>query len=80
MVNCAQHIEKPVNVYNYIGITDAVISSTSHKIRLLFAIIISTCFPSSPNNLWNKYKDNVTEDILHRVRSITATYDYIVVF
>jgi hypothetical protein len=57
----------------FIGIADAVISSTSHRIRLLFAIIIST----SPYNLRNKYKDNMAEDILHRVglRSITATYD-----
>ncbi|KAF2903264.1 hypothetical protein ILUMI_02924 [Ignelater luminosus] len=53
-------------------LADAVISSTSHQIRTLFAIIISTCFPSSPYNLWNKYKDNMAEDILHRVRSITA--------
>ncbi|EFN61253.1 Uncharacterized ATP-dependent helicase YHR031C, partial [Camponotus floridanus] len=53
-------------------LADAVISSTSQQIRSLFAIIISTCFPSSPYNLWNKYKDNMAEDILHRVRSITA--------
>ncbi|KAF2893481.1 hypothetical protein ILUMI_12691 [Ignelater luminosus] len=53
-------------------LADAVISSTSHQIRTLFANIISTCFPSSPYNLWNKYKDNMAEDILHRVRSITA--------
>ena len=73
--NCAQHIEKPVNVYIYqrimfIGIANAAISSTSHRIRLLFVIIISTGFISSPYNLWNKYKE-----ILHRVRSIPATYD-----
>ena len=64
----------------FIGIADAGISSASHQIRLLYAIIISTCFPSSPYNLWNKYKDSMTEDILHRVRSITATYDLIYLF
>ena len=48
---------------------------TSHQIRLLFAIVISTCFPWSSYNLWYKYKDNMTEDILHRVHSITETYD-----
>ncbi|KAF2898048.1 hypothetical protein ILUMI_08127 [Ignelater luminosus] len=53
-------------------LADAVISSISHQIRTLFAIIISTCFPSSPHNLWNKYKENMAEDILHRVRSIMA--------
>ena len=46
---------------------------TSHQIRLLFAIIISTCFPSRSYNLWNKYKDSMAEDIFHRVRSIMAT-------
>lgn len=53
-------------------LADAVISSTAHQIRSLFAIIISTCFPSNPLNLWNKYKDNMAEDILHRVRTTTA--------
>lgn len=51
---------------------DAVISSSAHQIRSLFAIVISTCFPSNPLHLWNKYKDNMAEDILHRVRTITA--------
>ena len=51
------------------------IYGTSHQIQLLFAIIISTCFPSSPYNLWNKYKGNMAEDILHQVRSIPATYE-----
>ena len=53
-------------------LADAVISSTSYQIRSLFAILISTCFPSNPHNLWNKYKDNMAEDILHRRRSTTA--------
>lgn len=53
-------------------LADAVISSTAHQIRSLFAIIISTCFPSNPLHLWNKYKDNMAEDILHRVRTTTG--------
>ena len=56
----------------FIGIADAVISSTSQRIRLLYAVIIPTCFPWSPYNLWNKCKDNMAEDVLHRVRSITV--------
>ena len=56
----------------FIRIADAVISSTSDRIRLLFAIMISTCFPSRTYNLWDKYKDNIAKDILHRLRSITA--------
>lgn len=50
---------------------DSVISSSPHQIRTLFAIIISTCFPSNPNDLWVKYKDDMSEDVLHRVRRQT---------
>ena len=53
-------------------LSDAFISCTLHQIRSFFAIIISSCFPSSPYNVWDKYKNNMAEDILHRVRSITA--------
>jgi len=53
-------------------LADAVIFSSAHQIRSLFAIIISTCFPSDPLHLWNKYKDDMADDILHRVRTTTA--------
>ncbi|XP_050056168.1 uncharacterized protein LOC126549825 [Aphis gossypii] len=35
-------------------LNDAVISSHAHQIRTLFSIIISTCFPSNPIDLWIK--------------------------
>ncbi|XP_049315847.1 uncharacterized protein LOC125779250 [Bactrocera dorsalis] len=47
---------------------DASIVSPPIQIRMLFAIIISTCFPSNPLELWNKYKDFMAEDILIRLR------------
>lgn len=49
-----------------IGITleDAVITSNAKQIRTLFFIILSTCFPSTPIDLWNKYKDHMAKDIL----------------
>ncbi|XP_061379262.1 uncharacterized protein LOC133319319 [Danaus plexippus] len=50
---------------------DSVISSSPHQIRTLFAIIISTCFPSNPKDLWVKYRDDMSEDVLHRVRRQT---------
>lgn len=49
-------------------IAEATVSASPNQIRTLFAIIISTCFPSNPHELWNKYKDDMSEDILHRVR------------
>ena len=47
---------------------DAVISSNVKQIRTLFSIILPTCFPSTPIDLWNKYKNNMAEDILHQKR------------
>jgi hypothetical protein len=35
---------------------------------MLFAIIFTTCFPSNVKDLWEKYKDYMCEDILHRLR------------
>lgn len=49
-------------------IAEATVSASPSQIRTLFAIIISTCFPSNPRELWDKYKDDMSEDILHRVR------------
>ncbi|XP_055910566.1 uncharacterized protein LOC129944932 [Eupeodes corollae] len=49
-------------------LADSVISSSPHQIRTLFAIIISTCSPSNPLEIWHKFRDDMTEDILLRVR------------
>lgn len=54
---------------------DAAIASSPHQIRMLFAIIISTCFPSNPLELWNKYKDYMAEDYLIRLRHRTGNSD-----
>lgn len=50
------------------AIADATISSPPNAIRNLFAIILTTCSPANPMNLWNKYRDDMSEDILNRVR------------
>lgn len=54
---------------------DAVISSNAKQIRTLFSIILSTCFPSTPTDLWHKYKDHMAEDILHQMRLRTSNAD-----
>ncbi|GFY38801.1 putative DNA helicase [Trichonephila inaurata madagascariensis] len=53
-------------------IAEAIISASPSHIRTLFAIIISTCFPSNP---WHKYKDNMSEDILHQIRVSSRNHD-----
>lgn len=58
-----------------ITLADASISAFPHQIRTLFAIIISTCSPANPLELWNKYKDFMTEDILHRLRANSSNQE-----
>lgn len=56
---------------------DASIASSPYQIRMLYAIIISTCFPSNPIELWNKYKDYMAEDYLLQMRHRTGNSDLV---
>ncbi|XP_026470269.1 uncharacterized protein LOC113374440 [Ctenocephalides felis] len=38
-------------------LADAALISSAHQIRQLFAIILTTCFPSDASALWNTHKD-----------------------
>ncbi|XP_039968146.1 uncharacterized protein LOC120779853 [Bactrocera tryoni] len=57
---------------------DACVSSLPQQIRMLFSIIISTCMPSNPLELWNKYQDDMTEDILIRMRRSSNNPDLMI--
>ena len=59
-------------------INDACETSTPSQIRALFGIILTTCSPSAPTELWEKYKSKMSEDILHRKRLETSdmTFDF----
>lgn len=52
-------------------LAEAAISASTSQIRMLFAIILSVCFPSNPPLLWINYRDDMADDILHRVRQNT---------
>lgn len=56
-------------------LADAIASSPATAVRALFAIIISTCQPSNPRLLWDTYKDDMAEDILHRLRLATRNFE-----
>ena len=47
---------------------DACEMSTPSQIPALFGIILTTYSPSSPTELWEKYKSQMAEDILNRIR------------
>ena len=49
-------------------LADAALTSMPNSIRQLFAIILTTCYPTQSSTLWEKYKNYMTEDILHRVK------------
>ncbi len=51
-------------------LADAALSSSPSNIRQLFAIILTTCFPTQSSTLWEKYKNSMTEDILYRYKQI----------
>lgn len=50
-------------------LTEAALNCTSIQIRLLFAIVLTTCFPARAEILWNNHKNTMTDDILHRHRT-----------
>lgn len=56
-------------------LADATVSAPANQIRTLFVIIIATCHPSNPTALWEKHKDEMVDDIFHRVRTTNLNFD-----
>ncbi|GFQ89559.1 helitron_like_N domain-containing protein [Trichonephila clavata] len=50
-------------------LTEAGLNCTAIQIRLLYAIVLTTCFPDRADTLWDNHKDSMTDDILHRHRT-----------
>ncbi|GFW35090.1 helitron_like_N domain-containing protein [Trichonephila clavipes] len=57
------------------ALADASNTAQPQQMRTLFAIILTTCFPSNPKDLWEKYKNYMSEDILHRLRAANQNPD-----
>ncbi|UYV73324.1 hypothetical protein LAZ67_10002721 [Cordylochernes scorpioides] len=57
-------------------LADASSTAQPHQIRMLFAILLTTCFPSKPMDLWEKYKDSMSEDILHHLRAANLDFQF----
>ena len=51
-------------------------SGTTNQLRNIFAIIITTCFPSNPKALWERHKNDLAEDYLFRARQIDSEATY----
>ncbi|GBL92286.1 hypothetical protein AVEN_35836-1 [Araneus ventricosus] len=55
--------------------SEAMLTSSPDQILNLFAIILTTCNPSNPRFLWDKFRESMSEDILARFRRNNFTYD-----
>ncbi|GFT92786.1 ATP-dependent DNA helicase [Trichonephila clavipes] len=55
-----------------ISLADASNTAQPQHIRTVLSIILTTCFPANPEDLWGKHKDYMSEDILNRLRRINA--------
>jgi hypothetical protein len=54
---------------------EAELISLPEQIRNLFAVILTTCSPSNPYTLWEKFKEALSEDILANVRRENPTLE-----
>jgi len=54
---------------------EAVETKMPHAIRELFATLLLFCQPTSPHNLWGKYKNDMIDDYVEMERRIRETED-----
>ncbi|XP_060801784.1 uncharacterized protein LOC132902069 [Amyelois transitella] len=59
-----------------ITMEEAVQCRSASKVRELFAILIATCGLSNPQRLWEKYKNDMADDILHRLQIQNPNVSY----
>jgi hypothetical protein len=50
-------------------LAEAALNCTAKQIRLLFAIVLTTCLPARAETLWDNHKDSMSDDILHQHRT-----------
>ncbi|XP_054281787.1 uncharacterized protein LOC128999354 [Macrosteles quadrilineatus] len=55
---------------------EAVLTRSASRVRHLFAILISTCELSSPITLWESFRNDLSDDILHRHREVVPDLQY----
>lgn len=49
-------------------LAESAVVNIPQQMRSLFAIILTTCAPSNPKQLWENHKESLSEDILYRNR------------
>jgi chromosomal replication initiation ATPase DnaA len=43
---------------------------TGSALRTLFAVILMSCFPSEPDELWNRFKHQICDDLRHVLETV----------
>ena len=51
-------------------------TATPKQLRELFVQILIHCLPNKPEDLWEKYKDFLSEDILHQFQQYGQTLEF----
>ncbi|XP_015924122.1 uncharacterized protein [Parasteatoda tepidariorum] len=59
-------------------LAEAALNCAAKQIRLLFAIVLTTCFPARIETLWDNHKDSMTDDI--RYQHHTSCNDLTIAF
>ncbi|GBP51524.1 hypothetical protein EVAR_44500_1 [Eumeta japonica] len=54
--------------YWELKLQEATLTASAEQIRELFAIILTTCNPPNPKQLWDSFKRNMSDDILYQIR------------
>ena len=57
-------------------LNDCALSRMPHHLRYLFALIVSIFSPSSPQLLWDTFRNELSEDILHDAQRINPSISY----
>ncbi|RCN45090.1 hypothetical protein ANCCAN_08900 [Ancylostoma caninum] len=57
-------------------LAEACLTCFPSQLRSLFAIIVTSCAPSNPRSLWEKYKESLSEDILMEHRRTNAEVNF----
>ncbi|XP_036340438.1 uncharacterized protein LOC118749766 [Rhagoletis pomonella] len=57
-------------------LTEASLTCHPKQIRNLFAIILTTCAPSNPRQLWEMHRESLSEDILGQARASDPSQEY----
>lgn len=60
------------------ALAEACVSDSPHRLRHLFAILLTFCGQSDAGQLWQKYKDAFAEDFLRQQNINSETSDHVV--